>query len=182
MPWNAAGSYSAGLRLYTTSSLPMYPLGIQGDSPGQACLPMGIAHAAPRDRLDQRGGRHLGDREGFVRWMHVDPPKAPALTSWRLRNVMRRLEGAVAILDHRLRHAVLARPSELTQCRSDPTDWIPDDGCSRRTTALVAHHRDRSPSLGCFSLTCRHRAGGSDNHRAASAINASSFAAMSRLR
>src|SRR4029077_1857476 len=39
---------------------------------------------------------------------------------------MRRLEGAVAVLDYGLRHAVLTRPPELAQRVSHPTDRIAD--------------------------------------------------------
>jgi hypothetical protein len=54
---------------------------------------------------------------------------------------MRRLEGAVAIVDHRLHHAMLARPPELSQLGRHPSNWIPDVSCPGGATV----HR----SLGC---------------------------------
>ena len=58
--------------------------------------------------------------------MYINPPEGEPRHGVRLRNVVRRLEGAVAILDDRLRLAVLARPPELTQSQSEPSDGITD--------------------------------------------------------
>jgi hypothetical protein len=91
------------------------PLGIEGDAPRQASLLVGVAHVPPEDRLDLRSRRCRGDDEGLSRRMHIDPPQRQPRHRVRLRNIMRRLEGAVAVLDHRARHAVLARPPELAQ-------------------------------------------------------------------
>jgi hypothetical protein len=66
------------------------------------------------------------DHERLAWWMYVDPPKRQSRHRVGLRNVVRRFERAVAILDHRLRHAVLAGPPELTELGSCPTDWILD--------------------------------------------------------
>ena len=104
----------------------MYHLASSVMRPGQAALLVGVAHVAPEDRLDLRSRRRRGDHERLARWMHIDPPERQPRHRVRLRNVVRRLEGAVAILDHRLRHAVLARPPELAQGVGDPADRIAD--------------------------------------------------------
>jgi hypothetical protein len=75
------------------------PLGIQRDAPGQAAFPVGIAHVAPKDRLDLWSRRGSCGHERFPWWVHIDPPKCQPRHCVRLGNVVRRLEGAVAILD-----------------------------------------------------------------------------------
>src|SRR6187402_3224359 len=70
--------------------------------------------------------RGRGDDECFARRMHIDPPKCQPRHRVGLRNVVRRLECAVAILDHRMRHAVLPGPPKLTELGCCPAHWIAD--------------------------------------------------------
>jgi hypothetical protein len=57
------------------------PLGIQRDAPRQSSLPVGVAHVAPKDRLDLRRRRSSCNHESLARWVHVDPTKERASTS-----------------------------------------------------------------------------------------------------
>jgi hypothetical protein len=122
------------------------PLGIECYAPGQIRLPVSIAHVAPKDRFDLRSGRGGRDHEGLAWWMHIDPPKRQPRHRVRLRNVVRCLECAVAVLDYRLRHAVLARPPELAQGRSDPSHGIAYVRVLRRIEQICENRPFGSPS------------------------------------
>jgi hypothetical protein len=100
------------------------PLGIEGDPARQVGLPVGNAHVAPEDCLDLWSRWRRGDHVRLAWWMHIDPPERQPRDRVGLRNVVRRFERAVAILNHRLSHPVLARPPELAQGVSDPADRI----------------------------------------------------------